>query len=450
MDMKALQEERKKLYQDVYNGIIPKRVPAGANISPELAIQYAGRPLAETQWTYEGLEEIFDRICQLKCGDEYPLSFRRSPAYLSIVGSKSFVMGSNGFLQHPEIVPMEPDEYDEFIASPIDFNLEKIAPRVYSELDTDPITRSLILVSALQASADHNKVYSTIKNKLMNKYGYYAPPQESCSLTLAPFDYLANRLRGFTGASTDIRRYPEKVIAACEVIFAMELRTCIPPKPSRYGETLIPLHMAPFMREKDFERFYWPTFSKLVWALANAGQPAKIVCEHNWMRYLDYLLELPAKTRIHFEYADPQVVKDKLGSKFTLVGFYPLTLLKTGTKQQCLDKAKELLDILAPGGNYIFGFDKGVISMDSLDLSSFQAVMQYVENTAYDNAGEQSFIENQKGSHPVIDVCKLTSKYEIVWNDDKKKYINTDPKLESIIKDKLTKYRQLAIEFLNL
>ena len=32
--------------------------------------------------------------------------------------------------------------------------------------------------------------------------------------------------------------------------------------------------------------------------------------------------------------------------------FYPITLLGTGTKEQCIDKAKELLDILAPGGNY--------------------------------------------------------------------------------------------------
>ena len=37
-------------------------------------------------------------------------------------------MGSNGFMQHPEVVPMEPDEYDELIASPIDFYLEKFSP----------------------------------------------------------------------------------------------------------------------------------------------------------------------------------------------------------------------------------------------------------------------------------------------------------------------------------
>src|SRR5690606_11325674 len=97
--------------------------------------------------------------------------------------------------------------------------------------------------------------------------------------------------------------------------------------------------------------------------------------EHDWMRYLDYLQELPAGTRFIFEFGDPQLVKDKLGKKFIILGFYPLILLKTGSKEQCIDKAKELLDILAPGGNYIFAFDKGAVSLDSINLDNYVAVM---------------------------------------------------------------------------
>jgi hypothetical protein len=84
-----------------------------------------------------------------------------------------------------------------------------------------------------------------------------------------------------------------------------------------------------------------------------------------------------------FEYGDPKLIKEKLGKKHILNGFYPITLLKTGTKQQCIDKAKELIDILAPGGKYFFGFDKAIITADSVNLENLKAVLEYVSENAY-------------------------------------------------------------------
>ena len=40
-------------------------------------------------------------------------------------------------------------------------------------------------------------------------------------------------------------------------------------------------------------------------------------------------------------------------------------MLKTGTVEQCVDKAKEILDILAPGGRYFFNFDKAPLTFDT-------------------------------------------------------------------------------------
>jgi hypothetical protein len=73
-----------------------------------------------------------------------------------------------------------------------------------------------------------------------------------------------------------------------------------------------------------------------------------------------------------------------------LGGFYPLTLLKNGTKRQCIDKAKELLDILAPGGNYFFTFDKGALTLNDINPENYVSVMEYViENSKYSNAGSR-------------------------------------------------------------
>lgn len=100
------------------------------------------------------------------------------------------------------------------------------------------------------------------------------------------------------------------------------------------------------------------------------------------MRYIDYLAELPAGTVMMFEYGDPNLVKEKLGAKHIISGFYPLSLLKTGTKQQCIDKAKELIDILAPGGGYYFSFDKVIITQDSTNVENTKAVLEYVSSNA--------------------------------------------------------------------
>ena len=64
------------------------------------------------------------------------------------------------------------------------------------------------------------------------------------------------------------------------------------------------------------------------------------------------------------EYGDPQQFKDRLG-KMVLGGFYPHTP-RYRTKEQCIDKAKELLDIMAPGGNFIFIFDKFALNINDI------------------------------------------------------------------------------------
>ncbi|HHX74861.1 MAG TPA: uroporphyrinogen decarboxylase [Firmicutes bacterium] len=447
-DAEKRKQERTKLFEDIYDGIIPARVPVMGSTTLEFAIQYAGLPLAETQWTLEGMEVAFEKVCQMFPSDQYPIGFFRSPAYLQILGSRSYVMGSNGFLQHPEIVPMDPGEYDELIENPIDFYYEKIQPRVYTELDTDPISRSFIMAQALLSVNEYNTAVNAINKKLVEKYGYYVPPQESTGpLIFAPFDYIADWLRGFTGALTDMKRYPEKVLEACESVLAVQLKAGIPDKPSKYGSTHIPLHMATYMGDKEFEKFYWPTFSKLLWGLADAGQPAAITCQNNWMRYLDYLQDLPPGTRISFEYGDPQLVKDKLGKKHILSGFYPIGLLKNGSKQQCIDKAKELLDILAPGGRYFFKLDKALISLDSINPENYRAVLQYVsENATYDNAGEHIAVERTV-NRPTVKVREIKSKYFPSWDEYKERHPNIDPKLEPIIKEKLTNYQKIVSRF---
>lgn len=384
LDMKALGEERTQLFRDLFDGKIPKRVPVSPSLTIEFAIQYAGKDLAEVQWNHQLLEEVYEKVCQDFVSDTNPAAMNlRNPVFYKLLGARNFIMSSSGFMQHPEICGLEAEEYDEFIASPYDCIMEKILPRIYTELDTNPAKRSIAFAKGFKGYYDELFAALGVIGKLTEKYGY-SPIGGIELLTEAPFDFVADQLRGFKGITGDIRRYPDKVEAACEAVLPLMIKQGMPPHPpTKYGAAFIPLHMAPYIRPKDFERFYWPTFKKLVDGLAAQGQPSLLFVEHDWTRYVDYLYELPENTRMMFEYGDPKLIKDKLGDKHILTGFYPITLLKTGTKQQCIDKAKELIDILAPGGKYYFGFDKAIITADSVNLENIKAVLEYVSENAY-------------------------------------------------------------------
>ncbi len=449
-NIKDLQRKRAQLFHDLSDGKIPERVPVGGNIGIEFCIQYSGLPLAKTQWTLENIEEAMDKACQITGSDLYPLGPARPPAPYQILGSRTNVMGSKGFIQHPEVSVMEADEYDEFIKNPHEFIMEKALPRMNKELDTDPVTRSIVYAKAVKAFFDYTDVYAQIDAKLIEKYGFYKIPLESAGMALSPLDFIADYLRGFKGIVMDMRRYPEKVAEACEALMPLILKMGTPPMPSKYGQTFMPLHMAPFLRTSDFEKIYWPTFSRTIQAFADRGQTVFMFCDHDWMRYLDYLYELPENTWMAFEFGDPKIVKEKLGKRHIIAGLYPMTYLKTGTRQQCIDKAKELLDIMAPGGRYYFDFDKSLISIDSANIGNYTAVTRYIaENSYYSNAGTAAAGDGNAGKK-FIDVGEIRpfrSKYYKTWDEYKAKHPKIAPELEPIIAEKLQIYEEMLFMF---
>lgn len=382
--VEALTQERNQLFDDLLTGKVPKRVPINVGFSTEFAIQYAGQDLIEVQWNTPMFEEVSAKVCQDFVSDSFPvLGPNRFPLVYRLLGARNFIMTSSGVLQHPEIEGLEKEEYDEFIASPYDCLVETILPRLYPELTGNPGQKAITLAKAFKAWQDELACSRAINARLSEKYGYTSFRLRSASCE-APFDYVADQLRGFKGISNDVRRIPDKVAAAAEAATPVMVRMGTPPVQSQHGATFIPLHMAPYMREKDFANLYWPSFKKLCESLVEAGQAVYLFVEHDWMRFLDYLYELPENTQMRFEYGDPKLVKEKLGKKHIITGFYPVGLLKTGTKQQCIDKAKELVDILAPGGRYFFDFDKIPLTVDSVNVENVQAVLEYIAtNTNY-------------------------------------------------------------------
>lgn len=453
MDARELQEYRTKLYEDVYSGIVPDRFPVSDGLSPEYLIEYAGKDFLTTQYQYtsEILGEISEKAMELVRGDNFSMAWVRNPIAIMFQKSRAMVMSKTGMIQHPEVSGFEADEYDEFIKAPFDFVVEKVVPRLNPALDTDPVSRCIAFARIVFAQMDQQRVFDENNQKLAEKYGFFTPPPGTIGLQLIPFDFLADFCRGFTKIVVDIKRCPEKVLEALEALVPYAVWAGETPHTSLLGANMIMTHMATFLNQKDFEKFYWPTFYKICHICAERGQAVSIFCEDDWTRYIDYLQELPQGTRLHMEYGDPKKFKDKLGKKMVLSGFYPISLLKTGTKQQCIDKAKELIDILAPGGNYIFGFDKQALSMNDINPENYVAVMEYVlEHAKYDNPGQP--VTTDKRENSIVKFShlypKFKSKYIVPYDEYIKDYPPVDDILDPLMREAYNKYTSMVIPYL--
>lgn len=375
--------EKNQLFEDVYDGKIPKRVPIMVNVDNAFALEYAGMDLRTDQFSVEKNLEAIDRTTRDFESDVTMGLMFRLPSLYKILGARNFVMGGDGFIQHPNVHGLEIEEYDELIADPYKTIWDKVLPRQYAELGKDKFEAGKALTKAFFHFFSTMGAVGQGTAGIAQKYGKSTYSLAKGAATV-PFDTLADQLRSFTGISSDIRRVPDKVVAACEALLPLAIKTGTAPGSDRYNRTFIPLHMGPYLREKDFAKFYWPTFKAFVDALAAHGVGSNIFVEQDYTRFLDYLEELPAGQLLLFEYGDPKQIKEKLGKKHIISGLYPLSKLRNGTKQECIDYAKELIDILAPGGNFMFSFDKSIIRLNDVNPDNMKAVLEYVkENSNY-------------------------------------------------------------------
>ncbi|MFZ7132168.1 MAG: uroporphyrinogen decarboxylase family protein [Eubacteriales bacterium] len=376
-DIKKIQQERTDLYKNLYDNKIPKRVPIEISFAWEAAMSYANLNLREAYWDQNNYVTFMDKVCSDFQSDKQPIGTNlRRIGYYHYMGSRAYIMSNTGAIQHPEVHALEPEEYDEFIEDPYKCMVEKLLPRLNPAIAPGNMEGAIHFAKAYKSFNDSAQ-YAISAGKIMKeKYGYADIPVAGSFYS--PFDFLADLVRSFTGVVIDMRRRPEKVEAACEALLPICLCTVLNENPQPYSRVFMPLHMAPFMKRKDFERFWWPPFLKMVNAIFDCGLGLDAFVENDWMDKLDYLESLDSRVNYHFEFGDPALVKDKLHGKHIISGMYPVTNLSTMPKEKCINELKKMMDILSPDGSYIFNFDKLIFSLNDNIANNLKAVLDTV------------------------------------------------------------------------
>ena len=264
--------------------------------------------------------------------------------------------GENSPYQYLDREYMTADEYDEFIFDPTGYLFAKYLPRVAGAFDglqafgaiagnsylglaaasiifqAPGVTQAL---GRLRKAGEEAARLVAANQQLITNIARRGYPPAYVRYTQAPYDVLADYMRGARNMMTDLYRRPEKIRAALEKLEVLILRRTLANSNAAVSPIMmIPLHWAAdrFMSQKHFAEYYWPSLRKLMLGLIDRGFIPMPLWEADCSRRLDIIGDVPAGSCIYwFEGTDMARAFAALGGRVALHGNVPASVLTTGT-----------------------------------------------------------------------------------------------------------------------
>ena len=249
---------------------------------------------------------------------------------------------------------MKADEYDLLIDNPVKFMFETWLPRILGEFRERGSIRSYM--AFLKGGMAQMMTGQIMRNRSIHLQDEVGMPQPMTGFFLAPFDVLADAMRGLTGALMDTYRQPEKIIAACDVLsYEMANLALATADPFKRYPIFVPTHKATFMSPQQFDRFYWPSFKKTLEILIQAGHTIRAYLEGDWGRHWHHMLELP-KGKVLCDIdnqGDIFKAKEEIGHHQCIAGGIKDSQFILGTAEEMRQQVKILCETVGQGGGFI-------------------------------------------------------------------------------------------------
>jgi hypothetical protein len=407
-----LYNERMKRVNDVIQLKTPDRVPIVPFFSFFVA-KYAGIDYKTVMYDYDQLylsaKEIITDFEPDMCQNFFS-SLALGPTF-KILDYKQLKWPGNGVApnvtyQYVEDEYMKADEYNDFLFDPSGFTLRTMLPRICGALEPfsmlSPLTWAYYIRmvptvasfgipevtesfhSLLRAGAEATKMSLKANAYIKEMEALGFPCQYGASVN-APFDYIADTLRGTKGAMMDMYRQPEKLLEMSEKVTPIMVDLAISSfKRTGVNRVLIPLHKGPdgLMSLDQFNKFYWPSLKKLMCGLIDKGLVPCPLFEGDYTSRLEIIGDMPKGKCIYwFERTDIFKAKAVLGDHICIRGNVPATLLCTGTPQDIRDYCKILIDIVGKDGGFIM--DGGIGIPDEAKVENVKLCSISLRYTVY-------------------------------------------------------------------
>ncbi|OGO31663.1 MAG: hypothetical protein A2Z29_02070, partial [Chloroflexi bacterium RBG_16_56_11] len=295
---------------------------------------------------------------------------------------------------------MKADEYDLFMKDPFDFQLRRLLPRTtgifepfagvpsftwYQGLPQrlmnmcqDPAFEPFF--KSIRAASRYQKVFRQAADRTTRQAFARGFPMFRGGMAVAPFDVLADNLRGTRGIVMDMYRQPEKIHLAMEFVLPQLQKNAVAMADmSDCPVIMMPLHKGDdfFMSDKQFETFYWPSFRRLLLGMVDEGLIPFPVAEGAYNRRLEYIADMPRSAVVWmFDQTDMARAKKILGQTSCICGNVPVSLAYTGTAKEMKEYCRKLIETCAPGGGYMLS---GGSTFDMARPENLRAMMEAVK-----------------------------------------------------------------------
>ncbi len=366
-EIKKLYEKRLKRYQAAIALEATDRIPisAGSNYFAEV---YSGKTNQEFMYDNKNwmtadkkFTEDFPEVDSYRSGRFWaPISDTVGFNLYKLPGRE---LPPNVQFQFVEGERMKADEYDMFINHRAEFLFDRFLPRALDEFKEKGSIRSYM--AFLKGGMAQMMFGGMLRERGMYMQNELGIPSAMAGVFLAPFDYLADGLRGLRGIMLDVRRQPDKIKEACESLIPDIVNSALAiADPLRRYPVFIPLHRGayPFLSPKQFDEFYWPSLKKTMQLIIDAGYTIRAYLEGDWGRNWHHFREMP-KGKILCDIdvqGDINKAKEDLGGYQCIAGGMPDSLLILGTPEDIRKKTKELCETVGKDGGYIINGGCGI------------------------------------------------------------------------------------------
>lgn len=271
---------------------------------------------------------------------------------------------------------MRADEYDALIEDPTAFLYERWLPRVSAEAGgSSPLRAAAALVKAASAMTRYFADFGPQVERLRDEAGAVSAIS---GIFKAPFDIIADKLRGYIGLTLDMRSQPDKVFAACEALMPHLCHVGLATSdPARRVPIAFWMHRGcvPFISPAQFDSHYWPTLKPIIEEFWKNGHQTLFYAEGRWSRHFEAFRELPERSIVfHCDRDDIFEAHRCLHDRFALSGGIPNTLLSYGSPDEVQAFCRRVLEEVAAEGGYIL--DAGAIIQNDTPSANMRAMTQ--------------------------------------------------------------------------
>lgn len=391
-EAKAAYDKRLQRIMDCVALKQPDRMPVAFFTIFWLA-KYAGITIKENMYDYDKVAEITERACHEFEPDLMGpmMEISASGRILDAIDFKQLQwpghgVGDNQPYQYLDREYMTADEYDDFLLDPTGFFLSKYLPRVAGAYDgLQPIaglagniylglafSTMIFAMPQLQQALGRLSLAGGVAMEHFMRNGALAHrlkcqgfPYSLASFAGAPYDVVADYMRGAKGMMTDLFRHKDKLAEVFDKVKKLMLRqTIAQAKMSGNHLVFLPIHWAPdaFMSQKQFEQVWWPSFREFMIGLIDAGLTPMPLWEADCTKRLEVIKDIPPGKCIYwFERTDMIKAYEVLGDVVALRGNVSATTLNFGTPQDVDTEVKRLVDnVWNKGGKLILDSAFGI------------------------------------------------------------------------------------------